>query len=109
MNDVVPGSPFDRSIEGFRLRQGLSRSTYYRLQAAGRGPAETRISIRKVVITPSAEKAWELAMANPTGTEAKLVARMKAAAQRQAKIGGAAALASSKHVSKRGQRIEERA
>ena len=57
MNDIVPGSPFDRSIEGFRLRQGLYRSTYYRLVAAGRGPAETRISIRKVVITPSAEKA----------------------------------------------------
>jgi hypothetical protein len=102
-DDIKPerGSPFDRSITGFRLRQGLSRSTYYRLQAAGRGPAETRISLRKVVISPSAEKAWELAMANPTGSEARLVAKMKQAASAQARKGAAAAKASAKHVSKR--------
>jgi hypothetical protein len=100
-HDPNPGNPFDRSITGFRLRQGLSRSTYYRLQAAGRGPAESRISLRKVVITPSAERAWEEARSNPTGTEKKLVAAMKAAASAQARKGAAAAKASAKHVSKR--------
>jgi hypothetical protein len=107
LKDIVPGSQFDRSITGFRLRQGLSRSTYYRLQRAGRGPRETRISLRQVVISPTAEAAWEAAMVKPTGVEAKLVAKMKAAASAQAKKGARAAVASSTHVSKRSLQAAE--
>jgi hypothetical protein len=108
----VPGGQFDRSIDGFRLRQGLSRSTYYRLQASGRGPVETRISVRKIIITAAAERAWEQARTNPTGTEAQLVAKMKAAASARGTKAGVAALASPKHVSKtkrRDRQVEETA
>ena len=107
MKDIVPGSQFDRSITGFRMRQGLSLSTYYRLQRAGRGPRETRISLRQVVISPTAEAAWEASMVKPSGAEARLVSKLKADASAQARKGAAAAKLSAKHVSKRSLQAAE--
>ena len=49
----------DRSIVGFCRRQGISRSSFYNLLKAGKGPRISHIGGRRT-ITPEAERAWEI-------------------------------------------------
>jgi hypothetical protein len=104
----VAGNPNDRSIRGFRIRHGGSRgpmstSFYNRLKKEGRGPRESYAD-GKVFISVEAEQEWDRARANPTGTEARLIAKMKERRHQRALKAGRAAAASPRHVSKRGRR-----
>jgi hypothetical protein len=104
----VAGNPNDRSITGFRHRHGsergpMSKATYYRLRNAGRGPVETPVSANRVIITVENELKWERSRSNPTGTEAKLVAKAKRARIKRAKKAAQAAL-DGNHVSKQQNR-----
>jgi hypothetical protein len=104
----VAGNPNDRSIRGFRIRHGSSRgpmstSFYNRLKKEGRGPRESYAD-GKVFISVEAEQEWDKARANPTGTEAKLVERMKAMRRQRALKAGRASAASPRHVSKQRSR-----
>jgi hypothetical protein len=66
---IPPGSPFDRSIAGFCLRNGISRATYVKLHLRGDGPDELIYSTRKTVITVASEAAWHERFTNPTDPE----------------------------------------
>jgi len=104
----VPGNRNDRSVRGFCIRHGGSRGPmsgklYARLKREGRGPKESSID-GKTFITPAAEAAWDEQRTNPVGTEAKLVARMKAMRHKRALKAGRASAASPRHVSKQGRR-----
>jgi len=101
----VPGNPNDRSIEGFRIRHGgkrgaMSRKFYKTMKDDGIGPRETVIG-NLTIITVSDELAWEQARANPTGTEAEIVAKRREWRHKRAVKAGKAAAASPKHISKR--------
>ena len=101
----APGDPRDRSIFGFRARHGsrrgpMSTATYCRLRNAGRGPKETVLTPGMVIVTVEDETAWDRARSNPTGAEAQLVAKMRAARVARAQKAGQAAAASPNHVSK---------
>jgi len=101
----APGDPRDRSIFGFRARHGsrrgpMSTATYCRLRNSGRGPNETVLTPGMVIITAEDEIAWDRARANPTGKEAQLVAKMRAARVARAQKAGQAAAMSPRHVSK---------
>jgi hypothetical protein len=102
----VPGNPNDRSIGGFRIRNGsgtgpMSRSFYYTLRKRGIGPRETFLAPTKVIITPADELAWQQARSHPHGTEAKLKARAEKMRRDRGRKAGAAAVASPRHVSKK--------
>jgi hypothetical protein len=104
----VVGNPHDRSITGFRVRHGtergpMSKATFYRLRKMGLTPRETPVSPHRSIITVADEAAYERARANPTGTEAKLNAKMKKARIRRAKKAARAAL-DGNHVSKQQHR-----
>jgi len=105
MDDMwVPGNPHDRSITGFRIRHGsargpMSRNFYNKLKRSGRGPRETHVD-GVILITPAAELDWDEQRSNPTGTEAKLVARMKQMRHQRALRASRASAASPRHVSK---------
>jgi hypothetical protein len=67
--DWLPGNPFDRSIEGFRIRNGsahgpLSKKFFYSMMKAGVGPRVKRV-LGKRIITPAAEREWQEAQDTP--------------------------------------------
>jgi hypothetical protein len=76
----------------FCARNCISRPTYHRLRAKGRGPVEMRISLNKVLITADAEREWQHRLQQPS---ADLERRATA---RAVKAGGAA-VKSDKHIS----------
>jgi hypothetical protein len=101
----IVGNPNDRSVTGFCHRHGsakgpMGRSFYNKLKKRGLGPRETVIG-GKTLISAADEAAWDEARANPVGDEAKLVDAVKKWRHRRALKAGAAAVASSRHVSKR--------
>ena len=57
--DMVAGQhkPRDPSIDAFCARHGFSRTTYYNMRVAGKGPRETAIGVRRT-ITEEAEREW---------------------------------------------------
>jgi hypothetical protein len=85
------------TIPEFCFRNSISRPTYHRLRAEGRGPVEMRIGLNVIRITAEAERDWQRSMQEP---REDLETR---AAARAVKAGDAAAK-SSKHVSKRAAR-----
>jgi len=104
----VAGCNDDRSILGFRIRHGSSRGPmsarfYHEMQKRGVGPRET-VVLGKTIITERDERAWEEARANPTGTEARLVAKVRERRHQRALKAGRASAASPEHISKRGRR-----
>lgn len=105
-----PGNPHDRSITGFRIRQGnargpMSRAFYYKMKARGDGPRETYLSPGRVLITAKDEAAWLEAKSNPQGTEARLAAKASAEMRKaRAQKAGKAAVASPLHRSHRWRR-----
>jgi len=85
----VPGNPNDRSILGFRIRNGssrgpMSKQRYNSLKKKKRGPREIRDG-NTIIITPEAEEEWKRARASPKGAEARLVAREDRARRQRAK------------------------
>jgi hypothetical protein len=101
----VPGNPNDRSVTGFRTRNGgakgpMSRSFYYGMRKRGIGPRETFLSPTKVIITPTDELAWQQARSHPHGTEAKLIAKAEEMRRSRGRNAGRASVASPRHVSK---------
>jgi hypothetical protein len=101
---IEPGSPADRTIAGFCMRHGMSKSGYYRLPPEVRAAIETVYSARTIRILPKAEAAFDRAHANPTSTEQRLLDRMRARRTAQARRAAAASLAGENHVSRRRQR-----
>jgi hypothetical protein len=53
------------TIPEFCFRNNISRPTYHRLRAEGRGPAEMRLGLNAIRITAEAERAWQQAMQAP--------------------------------------------
>jgi len=97
----VPGNPNDRSVEGFRTRNGgargpMSRSRYYKLKKERRAPRETHLG-GLTIITPEDEAAWKNARANPKGTEERLIKRAAERRSDRARRAAAAAILSPKH------------
>ena len=84
------------SPQEFCVRNGISRQTYQRLRAQGRGPVEMRLGIGTIRITLTAELEWQRRMQEEG---AKLEAQ---AVERAVKAGTAAA--QSPTVSKRRRR-----
>lgn len=85
----VPGNPNDRSILGFRIRNGssrgpMSKQKYNSLKKKKRGPREIRDG-NTIIITPKAEEEWRRAREAPRGAEARLVAREAQARRQRAK------------------------
>jgi hypothetical protein len=108
----VPGNPNDRSVTGFRIRNGgargpMSRTFYYKMKAEGIGPRETFLSATKVIITPADELAWQERRANPRGTEARLIAKAEEMRRSRGRKAGRAAAQSPRHISK-GAKAESR-
>jgi len=102
----IAGNTHDRSVTVFRIRCGgakgpMSRAFYYRLKARGEGPRETYLSPGKIIITSADERAWLEARANPSDTEARLIAKTEAMRKTRGRKAGRAAAASPRHVSKR--------
>jgi len=100
-----PGDPRDRSILGFRIRQGgsrgpMSKSAYFAMKRAGEGPAETA-SRGRITISPAAEADWVRKHTQPTGAAARLAAREAAARSQRAQRAAAIGVTKPTHVSKR--------
>jgi hypothetical protein len=82
------------TVPEFCFRNSISRPTYHRLRARGRGPAEMRLGLNAIRITAEAERAWQQKMQKP---RKDLETR---ATERAIKAGDAAAR-SGAHVSKK--------
>jgi hypothetical protein len=85
----VAGNPNDRSITGFRIRNGgargpMSKSFFYAMDKAGLGP-RIKTVLGKRIITPADEAEWQAAQDEPVS--AKLRAARSELRSRAAKIG----------------------
>jgi hypothetical protein len=90
-----PGSDADRSTAGFRLRHGnMSKATYHRNKNAGRGPKETILGARKIIVTKKDEAEFDRRHAKPSDAEARLLRKMEAKRVAQAKKAAAASVKS---------------
>jgi hypothetical protein len=92
-----PATSSDRAaftVLEFCVRNNISKPTYNRLRADGRGPVEMRIGLNCVRIGADAEREWQQRMSAP---QEELAAR----ATRRAVKAGAAAARSDRHVSKK--------
>ncbi len=87
------------SIPEFCVRNGISKSKYHKLKKEGRGPAEMRLGVLAVRITVEAERAWHVAMSNPSGEEAVLRAKMVEEAVQRGQRAGRLAVLSARHPS----------
>jgi hypothetical protein len=85
-------------ISEFCLRNDISRPTYHRLRAEGRGPVEMRIGLNIIRITADAESEWQRQMQEP---QRDLETRAVERAVKAAAVG----VKSSKHVSNRSRRV----
>src|SRR5262249_15791549 len=64
----TPRSPPERvayTIPELWFRNGISRPTYHRLRAEGRGPVEMRLGLNAIRITADAERDWQRQMQKP--------------------------------------------
>ena len=62
------GSSLERiayTIPEFCFRNNISRPTYHRLRAEGRGPVEMRIGLNAIRISAEAERDWQRRMQEP--------------------------------------------
>jgi hypothetical protein len=87
--DWLPGNPHDRSITGFRIRNGgpkgpMSKKFFYKMDKAGLGPVVKTVFGRKQ-ISPAAELAWQEAQDAPISDKVK--AARSEARSRAAKLG----------------------
>jgi hypothetical protein len=82
------------SIPVFCFRNNISRPTYHRLRAEGRGPVEMRIGLNIIRITAAAELAWQRQMQEPRED-------LEALNTERAVKAGSAAARSKNHISRR--------
>ena len=82
------------TVPEFCFRNGISRPTYHRLRAQGRGPVEMRLGLNKILITADAERDWHRCMQEPRQD-------LEIRTAERAVMAGAAAVKSDKHISKR--------
>jgi hypothetical protein len=85
------------SVQEFCLRNHISRPTYHRLRAEGRGPKEMRIGLNVIRITADSEREWQRLMEQDDK-------EFEAKATRRAVKAGTAAVKSPKHVRNRSRR-----
>jgi hypothetical protein len=95
-SDLPPLERVAYTVPEFCFRNNISRPTYHRLRAEGRGPVEMRLGLNAIRITADAERDWQRLMQQP---RPDLEART---AERAVMAGGVAAQ-SPRHVSKRGR------
>ena len=88
------------TVPEFCFRNGISRPTYHRLRAQGRGPKEMRLGLNKILITADAERDWHELMQEPRPD-------LESRNAERAVMAGAAAVKSSAHVSKRRNAIHK--
>jgi hypothetical protein len=82
------------TIPEFCFRNKISRPTYHRLRAEGRGPVEMRFGLNAIRITAEAEREWQHQLQEPQSD-------FKNRAVERAVKAGAAAAKSDAHISKR--------
>jgi hypothetical protein len=82
------------TVPEFCFRNNISRPTYHRLRAEGRGPVEMRLGLNTIRITAEAEHAWQQRMQEPRED-------LEALNTERAVKAGAAAVKSKNHISKR--------
>jgi hypothetical protein len=80
------------TIPEFCFRNNISRPTYHRLRAEGRGPVEMRVGLNLIRITAQAEREWQHRLQQPS-------ADLKRRATARAMKAGDAAVKSDKHIS----------
>jgi hypothetical protein len=85
------------SIPEFCFRNNISRPTYHRLRAEGRGPVEMRLGLNLIRITADAERDWQ------RHTE-QFDREFEARATERAVKAADAAVKSAKHVSNKSRR-----
>jgi hypothetical protein len=73
--DWSRGNPNDRSIEGFRIRNGsargpMSKKFFYSMKQAGLAP-RIKCVLGKQIITPAAELEWQEAQDTPISETVK--------------------------------------
>jgi hypothetical protein len=89
MDFWLPGNPHDRSITGFRIRNGgskspMSKKFFYKMDRAGLGPVVKTVFGRKT-ISPAAELAWQEAQDIPISD--RMRAARSAVRSRAARLG----------------------
>jgi hypothetical protein len=92
------------TINEFCARQHISRGKYFGLRKAGLGPVEMRLGPATVRITAEAERAWQRARENPSGSELAEIKRGKAVLTVRGSRAGCLAAASPKHISNKRRR-----
>jgi len=90
------------TVPEFCFRNNISRPTYHRLRAEGRGPVEMRLGLNAIRISADAERDWQQEMQKPRPD-------LKIRNAERAVMAGAAAVKSARHVSKRHKRERARA
>ena len=80
-------------------RNNISRPTYHRLRAEGRGPVEMRLGLNAIRISAEAERNWQQEMQKPRPD-------LEARTAERAVMAGDAAVKSDRHVSKRRRRAK---
>jgi len=99
-SDLPPLERVAYTVPEFCFRNNISRPTYHRLRAEGRGPVEMRLGLNAIRISAEAERNWQQEMQKPRPD-------LEARTAERAVMAGDAAVKSARHVSKR--RTVERA
>src|SRR6516162_1644278 len=95
-SDLPPLKRVAYTVPEFCFRNNISRPTYHRLRAEGRGPVEMRLGLNAIRISADAERDWQQLQKPRPDLETRTAERALKA--------GDAAVKSSKHVSKRRER-----
>ena len=93
-SDLPPLERVAYTIPEFCFRNNISRPTYHRLRAEGRGPVEMRLGLNAIRISAEAERDWQLQMQKPRPD-------LEIRTAERAVRAGDAAVKSDLHVSKR--------
>jgi hypothetical protein len=86
------------TIPEFCFRNNISRPTYHRLRAEGRGPVEMRVGLNLIRITAQAERDWQHRLQRPS-------ADLEQRARTRAVKAGGAAVKSDRHISVARRRV----
>ena len=93
-SDLPPLERVAYTVPEFCFRNNISRPTYHRLRAEGRGPVEMRLGLNAIRISAEAERNWQQEMQKPRPD-------LEARTAERAVMAGDAAVKSDRHVSKR--------
>jgi hypothetical protein len=64
-SDLPPLERVAYTVPEFCFRNNISRPTYHRLRAEGRGPVEMRLGLNAIRISAEAERNWQQEMQKP--------------------------------------------